>query len=32
MIRAWIHNGFEESPQEIAKLICDLVKWELMDG
>jgi AcrR family transcriptional regulator len=32
MIRAWIHNGFEESPQEITKLICELVKWELMGG
>lgn len=28
MMRAWIRNGFEESPQEIAALICELVKWD----
>lgn len=27
LIRAWIHNGFEESPEEITQLICDLVNW-----
>lgn len=25
LIRAWIHNGFEESPQEMSELICNLV-------
>lgn len=28
LIRAWIRNGFEESPQEIAEIICELIKWE----
>lgn len=32
LIRAWIHNGFEESPQEITALICELVKWDAMKG
>lgn len=32
MMRAWIRNGFEESPQEIAALICELVKWEPAKG
>lgn len=25
MIRAWIHNGFEESPEEIAAITCQLM-------
>lgn len=32
LIRAWIHNGFEESPQEIADIICELIKYERMKG
>ena len=28
LIRAWIRNGFEESPREITELICELVKWQ----
>lgn len=32
LIRAWIHNGFEESPQEITALICELVHWDAMIG
>lgn len=27
LTRAWIHNGFEESPQEITKIICELLNW-----
>ena len=25
LIRAWIHNGFEESPQEMSEVICSLL-------
>lgn len=25
LIRAWIHNGFEESPQEMSEVICNLL-------
>ena len=25
LIRAWIHNGFEESPEEIAAITCQLM-------
>ena len=32
LIRAWIHNGFEESPQEITGLICDLVNWKFSEN
>lgn len=32
LIRAWIHNGFEETPQQITEIICDLVKWEHTAG
>lgn len=28
LTRAWVHNGFEESPQKITEIICDLLKWE----
>ena len=28
LIRAWIRNGFQESPQEIAALVCELAKWD----
>lgn len=28
LIRAWIRNGFEESPKEIAALVCELAKWD----
>ena len=31
LLRAWIHNGFEESPREIADLTCELVKWEQLE-
>ena len=27
LIRAWVHNGFEKSPEEITDLIYDLVNW-----
>lgn len=26
LIRAWIHNGFREDPQQITQIICDLIK------
>lgn len=32
LIRAWIHNGFEESPQEMSELICNLVNLKSMEG
>ena len=32
LIRAWIRNGYEESPQEIPNLICELIKWESLDS
>ena len=32
LIRAWIHNGFRESPQEIAELTFELVKWTPQDS
>ena len=32
LIRAWIRNGFEESPGEIADLICEMVKWEPLES
>ena len=32
LIRAWIRNGFEESPGEIADLICKMVKWEPLES
>lgn len=28
LIRAWIRNGFEESPQEITDIVCELIKLE----
>lgn len=28
LIRAWVHNGFEESPQEISEIIWKLLKRE----
>jgi len=31
LTRAWIHNGFEESPREITEIICDLIKLEAWD-
>lgn len=31
LIRAWIHNGFEESPQEMSELICNLVGLQPAD-
>lgn len=27
LIRAWIHNGFAESPEQITELICELINW-----
>lgn len=32
LTRAWIHNGFEESPQEITEITCELLKWETSEG
>jgi len=32
LIRAWIHNGFKESPREIAELTFELVKWTPQDS
>lgn len=32
VIRAWIHNGFEESPQEMSELICELVGMRPADN
>lgn len=28
LIRAWIHNGFRETPEEIARTVCDFIKWD----
>ena len=28
LIRAWIHNGFEESPEEIAAITCQLMGYK----
>ena len=25
LIRAWIHNGFEESPEEMSEIICNML-------
>ena len=32
MIRAWIRNSFEESPQEITAFICELLQLESTEG
>ncbi len=29
LIRAWIHNGFEESPSEMAEIVCDLINKKM---
>lgn len=29
LTRAWIHNGFEESPQEITDITFELLTWKL---
>lgn len=31
LIRAWIHNGFDESPQEMSELICNLISLQPME-
>jgi len=28
LVRAWIHNGFRETPEEIAETVCDFIKWD----
>lgn len=30
LVRAWIHNGFKETPEEIARITCDLIKWDFL--
>lgn len=30
VVRAWIQNGFEESPHEITDIICELIKLDYM--
>lgn len=32
LIRAWIRNGFEESPEEIAEILCELIKHVRIKG
>jgi len=32
LIRAWIHNGFEESPQEMTEIICNLTNLKSVPG
>lgn len=31
LTRAWIRNGFEESPHEITQIICELIKLEPLE-
>lgn len=32
LIRAWIHNGFSESPLEMAQITYEYIKWDDLRG